>query len=80
MAMIDSGATGNFMSQRFVKSKGIATQEKNDGYELIAVDGSRLPDVDSETIPLPMAIQQHHEEITFNISDMASHDVVLGMP
>ena len=80
MAMIDSGATGNFMSQRFVKSKGIATQEKNDGYELIAVDGSRLPDVDSETIPLPMAIQQHHEEVTFDISDMASHDVVLGMP
>lgn len=80
MAMIDSGAMGNFMSQRFVKSNGIATQEKNDGYELIAVDGSSLPDVDSETIPLPLAIQQHHEEIVFDVLDTASHDIVLGMP
>ena len=80
MAMIDSGATGNFVSRSFVKRNGIATQEKNDGYELIAVDGSSLPSVDSETIPLPMAIQRHHEEITLDVLDTAGHDVVLGMP
>jgi hypothetical protein len=78
--MIDSGATGNFISRRFVKSNGIATQEKNDGYELIAVDGSSLPDVDSETIPLPLAIQSHHEEIVLDVLDTASHDIVLGIP
>jgi hypothetical protein len=78
--MIDSGATGIFISRRFVNQNRIATCEKNDGYELIAVDGSSLPDVDSETIPLPMAIQQHHEEITLDVLDTASHDVVLGMP
>ena len=80
MAMIDSGATGNFMATRFVKRHGIATREKHEGYELIAVDGSSLPDVDSETIPLPLALQRHHEEITLDVTDMASHDVVLGMP
>ena len=54
--MIDLGATRNFISRRFMNRNRIATYEKNDGYELIVVDGSHLPDVDSETIPLPMAI------------------------
>ena len=44
------------MSRRFVNENRIATYEKNDGYELIAVDGLRLPDVDSETILLLLAI------------------------
>ena len=80
MAMIDLGATGNFMSRRFVNENRIATCEKNDGYELIAVDGSRLPDVDSETILLLLAIQRHYEEITLDVINTASHDIVLGMP
>ena len=80
MAMIDLGATGNFMSRRFVNENRIATCEKNDGYELIAVDGSRLPDVDSKTILLLLAIQRHYEEITLDVLNTASYDIVLGMP
>ena len=68
------------MSEKFAKRNGIATRTKENGYELIAVDGSSLPDVDNETIPLPLALQSHHEEIVLDITDMASHDVVLGMP
>ena len=56
MAMIDLGATGNFVSRRFVNKNRIATCEKNNGYELIVVDGLYLPDMDSKTILLPMAI------------------------
>ena len=44
------------MSRRFVNENRIATYEKNNGYELIVVDGSRLPDVDSKTILLLLAI------------------------
>ena len=58
----------------------IATCKKNDGYELIVVDGLRLPDVDSETILLLLAIQRHYEEITLDVLNTASHDIVLGMP
>ena len=54
--MIDLGATGNFMSRRFVNENRIATYEKNNGYKLIVVDGSRLPDIDSKTILLLLAI------------------------
>jgi len=54
--MIDSGASGMFISSRFVQQNGLATRKKRDGgYELMAVDGSSLPAVDSETMPLLLA-------------------------
>ena len=80
MAMIDLGATGNFMSRRFVNENRIATYKKNNGYELIVVDGLRLPDVDSKTILLLLAIQRHYEEITLDVLNTASYNIVLGMP
>ena len=56
LAIIDSGASGIFISAQFVDRHGIATCKKKDrGYELTAVDGSSLPDVDSETMPLQLA-------------------------
>ena len=44
------------MSRRFINENRIAIYKKNNGYELIAVDGLRLPDVDSKTILLLLAI------------------------
>ena len=48
------------------------------------VDGNSLPNenerVDRETKLLSIAIQRHHEELTFDIVKMATHDIVLGMP
>ena len=79
-AIIDSGASGNFASESFIQRTGLATQTKRQGYELIAVDGSPLPCMERETIPLPLAIQQHHEEIVLDVTAMASWDIVLGMP
>ena len=56
-AMIDSGASGNFISTSFVQRNGIATRRKKDGgYELMVADGLSLSEVDSETIPLVLAI------------------------
>ncbi len=79
--MIDSGASGTFISAQFVKHHGIATRKKKDGgYEVTAVDGSSLPDVDSETMPLQLTFQKHHEEVVLDVIPMARHDVVLGTP
>ena len=81
IALIDSGADGNFASESFVKSQGIATRSRREGtYKLTVADGSPLPKVERETIPLLLAIQQHYEEIVLDVIDMASHDIVLGMP
>ena len=46
------------------------------------VDGSDLSsgNVNRETIPLDVAIQQHHEEITFDVIRMANHYIILGIP
>ena len=44
------------MSRRFVNENRIATYKKNNGYELIVVDGLRLPNINSKTILLLLAI------------------------
>ena len=46
----------------------------------MVADGSSLSEVDSETMPLVLAIQQHHEIVSLDIVDMASYDVVMGTP
>jgi predicted aspartyl protease len=59
-AMVDSGATGNFMTRAFVKKEDYSTQKKPDAYNLVVVDGNSLLDenerVNKETKPLPIAI------------------------
>ncbi len=83
-AMVDSDATGNFMARALVEKKEYSTQKKPDAYNLIIVDGNPLSDgnerVNRETKPLPIAIQQHHEELTFDIARITTHDIVLEMP
>ena len=45
---------------------------------MTAVEGSSLPDGDSETMPLQLAFQEHTEEIVLDVVPIARHDVVLG--
>ncbi len=60
IAMVNSGATDNFMVRALVKKEGYSTQKKPDAYNLMIVDGNSLPDrnerVDRETKPLSIAI------------------------
>ena len=60
IAMIDSGATGNFMARALVEREGYPTRKKPDAYNLVVVDGNPLPAgngrVDRETKPLSIAI------------------------
>ncbi len=45
-----------FISERLIRRLRIATRKKKDkGYEVRAIDGSNLPSIDSETIPLLLA-------------------------
>jgi len=83
IAMIDSGATGNFMVRALVKKEDYSTQKKPNVYSLMAVDENSLSDenerVDRETKPLSIAIQQHHEKLIFDIMEIITHDIVLRM-
>ena len=82
VAIIDSGDTGNFISKDLVRSADLPTRKKKQQYNLQMADGSTLSTgrVDEETTSLPVAIQRHHEEITFDVVRMATHHVILGMP
>jgi len=59
-AMVDSGATDNFMARALVKKEGYSTQKKPDAYNLMIVDENSLLDkngrVDKETKSLSIAI------------------------
>ena len=63
-----------------MRQKGLATRKKQNRYKLIIVNSSQLPDIDNKTILLLLALQQHYEEIVLDITNIASHDVVLGIP
>ena len=84
IAMIDSGATGNFVSEDLAKRKEFPRTRKKDPYDLFVVDRSTLLDrggrVEEETIPLQTRIYQHQEELQFDIVRMASHEIILGIP
>ena len=80
IAMINSDTTETFISSCLIEKFGLMTQKKQNNYELSVVDGSQLETrVDKETTPLLIAIQQHHETLTFDVVSMISHDIILDM-
>ena len=82
IAMIDSGATGNFVSRTLVQSAGLPTRKKKEPYSLQMADGSELStgSVGEETTSLHLAIQRHREEISLDVVGMATYHIILGMP
>ena len=80
--MIDSGATGNFMSDVLAQVRKVPTKDKEEPYQLQMADGSNLSsgNINRETIPLDVAIQQHHKEVTFDVVRIANHHIILGAP
>ena len=83
IVIIDSDTTEIFMFKKLTDSKEFAIQKKNNSYNLIVVDENPLSDenerVMKETRPLSVAIQHHHEKITFDIVWMTTHNIVLEM-
>lgn len=82
-AMIDSGAAGNFMSERFLRHMRIPDHKKKKPYELVVIGGSELPSqgrVDRQTTLVYLQMGIHQEHLTFDIVRMATHNIVLGRP
>ena len=84
IAMIDFDAIDNFMTKALVERKEYSIRKKPNAYNLVIVDENPLLDenekVNKETKLLSIAIQQHHEKLTFDIVGMITHDIVLRMP
>ncbi|APA15655.1 hypothetical protein sscle_15g104250 [Sclerotinia sclerotiorum 1980 UF-70] len=82
-AMIDSGATGNFIAPKTAKYLGVQLQTKQTPYQLQLVDG-QLAGLDGkisqETRSVQMIIDQHKEIIQFDVVPLGNQSIILGMP
>ena len=83
-AMIDSGATGNFMSESFARRNKVPVQGKRDPYQLTVVDRTPLSKdkgrVMKETKSLRLSV--HGMTIRTEEFDLVwiPHKVILGLP
>ena len=84
-AMIDSGATGNFMTRKVADAQGFRMKLKAEPYPLMVVDGEPISSnngmVTHETVPLVVVmLNGHREMIQFDIVHMDNHACILGVP
>lgn len=84
-AMIDSGATGNFISRETALRKSLPIQRKRKPYQLYVVSGEKISEDDGwvlfETKPMVLTmLQGHQEKIQLDLVVMESHQIILGMP
>lgn len=79
--MIDSGASGNFISPRYCQQNNVEKKEKKNVSPIIGLNGERLgPGITHETGRLPMIVGNHFETINFDITNLGEYDVVIGIP
>ena len=83
-AMVDSGATGNFMDHTTAIRHGFKLVRKERPYHLFALDGdaigSKNGQVTIQTDKLDMkTLRGHTEDIKFDVTNLGTHKLVLGM-
>ncbi len=84
-AMIDTGASGNFMSPDAVMHLGLKTELKEEPYQLQVVDGNAISHnnglICCETEKHEMTMHHGHKErIQFDVVPIGRHQIILGMP
>jgi len=80
-AMIDSGATEDFIDREVCKKDGIKMIKAKNPREVYLADGkpSAMGPVTHMT-KVPMDISSHRELATFQVANLQNHEVILGMP
>ena len=83
VALIDTGACRSFMSRQAAETAFVKIRTKREPYRLAVATGKDMPGINAittETELTQIAIRQHREVIKFDILEMATHDIILGMP
>jgi len=80
-AMIDLGATEDFIDKEFCSKYNIRTTQAKTIREVYLADGrpSAMGPI-THTAKVPMDIGSHRELATFQVAKLPNHEVILGMP
>ena len=80
---MDSGYTGNFLNKRVAAAMRIHVQKKKHLYRLYGFDDKPLAEneemITHKTLPLPMRIGHHYEEISFDIVASSAYNATVGL-
>ena len=76
--MIDSGASGNFVSRQLVDTCGLRTARTSKGLTVTLADGNVRPCDSSVSETLRMG--KYQETMPLRVIDLPHHDVILGKP
>lgn len=77
-ALVDSGATNNYISEIFAKEKGFQTRELSRTITLELASNSAVTYAKLETVDLVMKIDDHVESIKFLVVPDLKDDLILG--
>jgi len=80
-AMIDSGATEDFIDREVCDKHGIKMIKAKNPRDIYLADGkpSAMGPV-TDITKVPMDISSHRELATFQVANLQNHEVILGMP
>ena len=80
-AIIDSGATEDFIDQEICDEHRIKTVKATNAREIYLTDGkpSAMGPV-THIAKVPMDINSHRKFATFQVANLQHHEVILGMP
>ena len=76
-AMIDSGASTQFIDPDFARQLGIPLKQNTVPEALIVVDGRKVAPL-THTYTLDLMIDQHLETLTFQVTKLAGWQLILG--
>jgi hypothetical protein len=77
-AMVNSGAMGNFIHLRFIDEHTLVMKTRN-LLTINNVNGHLLLHVDQQ-VEVQMAVGNHSKTLTFDITPLGGHNIVLGLP
>lgn len=78
-AMIDSGATGTFISKAFVELYGLTTRKKERPAKLTLFDRSNAGLI-THQVEAVLKFNGLDQRLTFDVTSMQGYQVVLGLP
>lgn len=81
-AMLDSGASSNFITQEVVDQFDLPVVIKKHPIELAVIDGSPAPQgpIKLETCSIKISIGNHQESLVFDVLPSSHYQAILGLP